>query len=111
MTHQTTHPPVSSAIVASAPPPSVMAITGEPAAEEATDADPVDGSATQPGPHPPAGAGRPDPDPQSPFARGAASSARARDARRGHRALVRAPALRCARCGRRGCFVRLATLA
>jgi hypothetical protein len=48
-----------------------MPITDEPTAEEATNADPLDGSTTRPGPHVPAGAGRPDPDPQSPPAGGA----------------------------------------
>jgi hypothetical protein len=109
VTHQTSLAPLGSGIVASAPPPSVSPLTGELPPEEATDADPVDGRTPQPGRDPPAGAGRPAPDSQSPLAGRPAPSPRAGDPRRGHRALVRPAPVRCARCGRRGRFVRLTT--
>src|SRR5882724_11856166 len=112
MTHQTTQAPAASGIVTCAPPPSVRPLTDEPTAEEATDADhPLDGRTPRPGPHPLAGTGRPDPDSQSAAPRGPAPSAGARDPRRGRGALVRPTVVRCARCGRRGRFVRLTTLA
>src|SRR6266446_967138 len=111
MTHQTTQPAAASSIVVPAPAPPVIAIAGELTLEEATDADSLDGRPTGTDPHPRAGAGGADPHPQGPAARGPAAPTRARNARRGPRALVRPAPVRCARCGRRGRVVRHTTLA
>src|SRR5262249_5658334 len=81
VTHQTSPPAVASGMVAGTP-PSVM-VTGEPAPEEATDVDALDGSPAGSGPHARARARWSRPDSQSSPAGGAASSPRAGATRRG----------------------------